>query len=324
MPPRRRLNLFAFPPETNALFSMLILASIMLALFSGNLIRFYSGFGNPLDWVGIRSPRFELAAVFLAVACLSGLVALGTLCLACLFFLRYPSQIRQRRKLQRLTEKDHQIQEHASRLALQAGVEPPIIEMPLHGLKGSDAQAFGVGKRQTIALDGGFRVLRKTKPEIFNALLRHELAHFANADVSKSYFSDALWRSIRWLLVLPFLFGIAAVVAQGLFYGIRNREQLNLAIAAIPGVIGLFLQWGFVLIIVSTIWARLLRTREFYADWRAALWGSQNGLQEILQEQIEKLKVPGHAFPCGSSIPMPGNDWMCWNILTFFSNYLLQ
>ena len=38
------------------------------------------------------------------------------------------------------------------------------------------------------------------------------------------------------------------------------------------------------------IWARLLRTREFYADWRATLWGSQNGLQEILQEEIEKVR----------------------------------
>lgn len=35
MQQRRRLNLFAFTPETDALFGMLIIASIALALFLG-------------------------------------------------------------------------------------------------------------------------------------------------------------------------------------------------------------------------------------------------------------------------------------------------
>jgi hypothetical protein len=160
--------------------------------------------------------------------------------------------------------------------------------MPLHGLRGSDAQAFGFGRQQTIALDGGFRILRKTKPDVFNALLRHELAHFANADIGRSYFSDALWKSIRWLLVFPFLFAVAAIVIQGFFIGIFGGGDLALAVAAIPRVLGLFIQWGFVLSIAGLIWARLLRTREFYADWRATLWGSQDGLQEILREETEK------------------------------------
>jgi hypothetical protein len=141
-----------------------------------------------------------------------------------------------------------------------------------------------------MALDGGLRVLRKTKPAIFDALIRHELAHFANADIGRSYFSDALWRSIRWLLVFPFLFALTAILIEGFFQGIFDRSQLELAIAAIPNVLGLFIQWGFVLVITGMIWARLLRTREFYADWRATIWGSQNGLQEILQEEIEKVR----------------------------------
>lgn len=290
MPSRRRLNLFAFPTETNALFSMLILASITLALFSGNVIRFYSGIEDPVASVDITSQRFEISYAFLSVTCLSGVAALGTLCLALVFYLRHPRQIRQHRNLQSLTEKDQTVQEHVKKLALQAGADVPTVEMPLHSLKGSDAQAFGVGKGQIIALDGGLRVLRKTKPAIFDALIRHELAHFANADIGRSYFSDALWRSIRWLLVFPFLFALTAILIEGFFQGIFERSQLELAIAAIPSVLGLFIQWGFVLTITGMIWARLLRTREFYADWRAALWGSQNGLQEVLQEEIEKAR----------------------------------
>jgi Zn-dependent protease with chaperone function len=292
MRPRRRLNLFAFPPETNALFRMLILASIMLALFSGSVLRFYSGLGNPLDFVGITSQRIEFVGAFFLVTCLSGLVALGALCLAFLFFLRYPAQIRRRRKIQFLTEKDQHIQEHVSKLALQAGVFPPAIEMPLLGFKGSDAQAFGIGKGRTIALDGGFRILRKTNPDVFTALLRHELAHFVNADVGRTYFSDALWKSIRWLLVFPFLLALTVILMQSFFWEVFNQGQLEVTVAALPSVAGLFVQWGFVLTIAGMIWARLLRTREFYADWRAALWGSQNGLRVILQEETEKKNPP--------------------------------
>jgi hypothetical protein len=290
MHPRRRLNLFAFPPETSALFSMLIVASIMLALFIGSVIRFYTNLGDPISSLEITSQRFEISSAFLSLTCLSGLAAFGALCLAGLFYLRYPAQIRQRRNIRPLTEKDQPVQDHANRLAWQARIRSPVIEMPVHGLKGSDAQAFGVGKQQIIALDGGFRILRKTKPEIFNALLRHELAHFANADVGRSYFSHALWKSIRWLLVFPFLLTLAAIVVQGLILGIFGGGQLELAIAAIPSVLGLLIQWGFVLSMAGVIWARLLRTREFYADWRAALWGSQNGLQQILQEETEKVR----------------------------------
>jgi Zn-dependent protease with chaperone function len=288
MQQRRRLNLFAHPPETNALFSMLILASLMLALFSGNVWRMYWGIQDPLDSIGITSQRFEVTRAFLSVTCLSGIATLGTLGLAVLFYLRHPSRIRRRRNVQALSEKDRVIQEQISNLSSQAGVNSPTVEMPLTGLKGSDAQAFGIGKKRSIALDGVFIILMKTKPDIFNALLRHELAHFANNDISRSYFSDALWKSIRWLLVIPFLFMLAAIVIQGFYFGIFGGGDLELAIASIPGVIGLFIQWGFVLGIAGLIWARLLRTREFYADWRAAIWGSENGLQQILREEAEK------------------------------------
>src|SRR5919108_4103534 len=224
MAPRRRLNLFAFPPETNALFSMLIVASITLALFSGSVIRFFSDIGDPVASVDLTSQRFEVASAFLSVTCLSSMAAFGTLCLALLFYIRHPRQIRQRRNIRGLTEKDQPIQEHANKLALQAGVNAPTVEMPLHGLRGSDAQAFGVGKGQVIALDGGFRILRKTKPDLFNALVRHELAHFANADVGRSYFSDALWKAIRWLLVFPFLLVISGTMISRFIAGILNRD----------------------------------------------------------------------------------------------------
>lgn len=91
MQPRRRLNLFAFPPETNALFSMLIFASIMLALFSGSALRLYWGIENPLTSLDITSQRLELTSASLWVFCLSGIAAVGTLGLAFFSTIPFPN-----------------------------------------------------------------------------------------------------------------------------------------------------------------------------------------------------------------------------------------
>jgi len=269
---------------------MLVLASIMLALFIGNLSRFIFGIRDSLASIDITARGQEVTSAVLPLIFLSVVAAFGTMCLAFLFYVRHPSLIQRQRKIQPLIEKDNEIQEHLNRMAFRAGVVPPKVEMPLQGLKGADAQAFGVGSEHKIALDGGFRILRKTKPEQFNALLHHELAHFVNNDVGRSYFSDALWRSIRWLLVLPFLLVMMWNVTMRFILGILNHDLFEFFSASIPIAFGLFVQWCFVLYIAGMIWARLLRTREIYADWRAALWGSQNGLNKILQEETEKEK----------------------------------
>lgn len=290
MQPRRRLNLFAFPPETNALFSMLILASIMLALFLGRAFGIFFGTPGSIITIDTTARGLEVTSAYVPVICLSVTFVLAVLGMAFIFYFRYPSEIRRRRKIRPISEKDQGIQEHANRLALQAGLEPPGIEMPPQGLRGTDAQAFGVGKAQRIGLDGGFRILRKTRPDVFNALLRHELAHFANEDVGRSYFSDALWKSIRWVIILPFVLGLLGNVVTGLFLGVLYDDLLQRFFGPAQVIFKLFVQFSFVLIVAAVIWARLLRTREFYADWRAVLWGSQSGLNKIFHEQTEMEK----------------------------------
>ena len=290
MPPRRRLNLFAFPPETNALFSMLILASIMLALFLGRAFGIFFGIPGSITSPDITARGLEVTSTYLPVICLSATFALAVLGMAFIFYFRHPSEIRRRRNTGPLSEKDKEIQELVNKLASQADINSPTIEMPPRGLRGTDAQAFGVGKAQTIALDGGFRILRKTKPDVFNALLHHELAHFANNDIGRSYFSDALWKSIRWVIVLPFILGLMGNVVIGLFFGVLYSDLLQRFMGAAQVIFKLFVQFSFVLVVAAVIWARLLRTREFYADWRAVLWESKSGLNKIFHEQTEMAK----------------------------------
>lgn len=288
MQQRRRLNVFAFGSETNALFGMLIITSLMLTLFLGMAFGLFFGITDSISGIDISTRGLEITNTYLPIICLSTTAVFAVFGMAVIFYLRHPSEIQRRRKISPLVEKDHDIQEHVNELAVQEGIEPPRIQMPTQGLRGTDAQAFGIGRSQMIALDGGFRILRKTKPDVFNALIHHELAHLANADVGRSYFSAALWISIRWIIVLPFVLSVVGNIIIGLFLGLYYGDLLERFMGPAQFIFRLFTQFGFILAIAALIWARLLRTREFYADWRAVLWGSQAGLNTILQEENEK------------------------------------
>ena len=115
MPPRRRLNLFAFPPETNALFILLILAAITLAQFLGNAFGVIFGFWDTLSSVdftiGLESTKAYLPFIFVSV-----LIILAVLGIAYFFYLRHPSEIRKRRKIRSISEKDQVIQEQVNQL----------------------------------------------------------------------------------------------------------------------------------------------------------------------------------------------------------------
>ncbi|HET9909977.1 MAG TPA: M48 family metalloprotease, partial [Anaerolineales bacterium] len=290
MPPRRRLNLFAFLPETDALFGMLIMASIWLALFLGPAFFLVFGFESSLANTSFTTGGLEATRGYLPTICFSSIAISGVLVVAAIFYFRHPYEIRQRRKIESISEKDQEIQAQVTHLAIQSGIEPPKIEMPASGLRGTDAQAFGVGKMKRIALDGGLRILRKTKPDVFQAIIQHELAHFANQDIGKSYFSDALWKSIRLVIMLPFVIGLLGYILLAVYLGISNDNLLEQLTGPIQSFAGLIIQFGFVLVMAGSIWLRLLRTREFYADWRAVLWGAKNGLSKIFQEEVEKEK----------------------------------
>src|SRR3972149_184327 len=118
-------------------------------------------------------------------------------------------------------------------MALEAEVPSPKVEIS-DGLKGTDAQAYGTGGAYFLALDGGYRILRKTKPNLFKALIKHELAHIANHDIARSYFSDALWDSIRWTLVPLFVLGIAGLLFFNFIFSVIGGSLIEYLKAATP------------------------------------------------------------------------------------------
>ncbi len=299
---KRRLNLFAFPPETNTLFALLIVAAIMLAAQLSFLMRYlFLPHSGPdlaeLDTVAMIRGEV-LGETLTTMGLLLGIPALlvGVIFGMALFiYWGHPGRVRRRKKLKPLVEKDMPLQQAIHDMAVRAGISPvPLTEMP-SGYKGTSGQAFGFQGNFTIRLDGGLRVWQRLKPGWFCAIVLHELAHIANGDIWRSYFAEALWKAAIVFSIAPLVLGVCNITARGLFASFLRSGAIGyfeVLLNALPIAFGLFFQTVVTIIVVAAIRARLLRTREIYADWRATLWGAGNSLKEIFQESVEKEKKP--------------------------------
>ena len=149
------------------------------------------------------------------------------------------------------------------------------------------------------------RLLAHKAPHIFRALLLHELAHIKNRDVGRAYFTEALWRSVILVIVIPFgvitgglaIFSCVLTLLSG-----KVEDWIWLVIGNVLGLPTLLLIFGVPLVVLATIRASLLRIREYYADWRAALWGSEAPLTSVLKANADQEESP-------------------WNIVITLSSY---
>jgi Zn-dependent protease with chaperone function len=113
----------------------------------------------------------------------------------------------------------------------------------------ADTFTFGVPGRYVIALPRGLAV-RWRHPQLFDPVLRHELAHVRHGDVPLALLARSVGFVLAPLLVLPLVVGFVI--------GDNSLTPSYLWRAALLGA---------VVVLVS---AQLLRTREYDADLRAA------------------------------------------------------
>ncbi|GAB1823956.1 M48 family metalloprotease [Herbidospora sp. RD11066] len=112
-------------------------------------------------------------------------------------------------------------------------------------------RAYGCRPHYRVVLDLGLLVQAGRHPGRLRAVLTHELMHVRNRDIDLTYLAMAVW----W----------ASLVVGGV--------PLAAAMIARPGIIGPM--WWRAALLLALIWyarAAVLRTREFYADQRAAQW----------------------------------------------------
>jgi Zn-dependent protease with chaperone function len=198
--------------------------------------------------------------------------------LATVIYLSHPIRIRHKKNLRKITRKDDpDFVDAIQELVDISRISPlPLLEVA-SGSRSMAGQAFGLWRNYSLQLGGRFRLLFRKDVESFRAIILHELAHIGNADITRTYFTQAIWIATIGMTVIPFL-GLSIV------YFIRML--VNPSGADISIVLLSLLKIGGAMLIITAIYSGLLRSREFYADYRAALWGAGKSLANILKRTI--------------------------------------
>jgi Zn-dependent protease with chaperone function len=260
-----RLNPFAFPADTSFRFVLLI------ALVLGSSLYIY-WYLSPIEqqltldsqckpgvgYIDCVAPYTRAIGWWLIGGVLLVLAAAGGM------YWLTPMWKLWRNKLMPLTAEDApEMVVYLADLCHKVGLaKPPVFVLnPLSS--GTDGLAFGRIGRYYVVLSGGLVTLFTTDQAAFRAILLHELAHLVNADIDKTYFTVAIWRSFVAVALVPFI-----VISMGILFDHPGQYLLigNLA-------------WRVLALSVLVYLTRnaVLRARESYADVRASTWDGQSG-----------------------------------------------
>ncbi|MFJ5958833.1 M48 family metalloprotease [Paenarthrobacter sp. NPDC092416] len=264
-----RVQVLAFPPPSTGHYVAFILALLTAGSFVGNWLHNEvvgaawtqavlqcevnvpsedAGAGDTAIFARLSAVQLcqypaELVRVVWSVAG-AATVAMAALVLV---FVR-PLLVRKRRGLSQPTPLMAVSLERFSLLSSEAGlVEPPRVMVGPSGMR--DPFCFGAPGGYTVAMPRKLVALAQ-RPSIFEALLRHELAHIRHHDVALAWLARSVWFVAGPLLLLPILWALL----QGDF-------------SLLPTYV-----WRAVLLalVIELTTAALLRSRERDADLAAA------------------------------------------------------
>lgn len=291
----RRLNCFAFPSDTASRFFLLILATVGSAIYLYSAIFFAlpgeaeraahvslcaeQGMSVPVstneemlllaERVGECFKSFNRRQIAFTAGSLGGLVLVA----GGLYLLTPPWKIRRRRLVPLSADDAPEVVATFNQLCAEAGLasRPTLLWNPLN--RGGGALAFGRAGRYYVAMGAGLVTKYYLDPDAVTAVLRHELSHFANRDVNKTYLTMSIWRAFLVVALLPF--AIYSTLLSG--------------DADLSAIAGNLVRAILLTILVYLTRNAALRSREYYADVRASL---SDGPQGVLGTVLQTLPTP--------------------------------
>jgi|GEM_PF-1762373 len=278
---QKQLNPFALPAETDSRFNLFALAAVMWVLNWTIMI------GAWLEVANGDSVSTQTAAVSSGLWLQIGMPA-ATIILAVILYFIHPQRIIRRQQLQPFDPmKDAAFSQAIAQLSTVTEL-PKLPTIMLHQTKHVGGQVFGLRDRYILRLNNGLRLALRKAPATFRAIVLHELAHIANRDVGRTYFSQALWTATIWLTIAPLLLVLSYELIGSrlpllLDDSFTAADLQKLLWVSLPDFLFLLFQCGLGLLFVAAIRASLLRAREIYADWRVATWESEQPLINILK-----------------------------------------
>lgn len=315
-----KLNIFALPTRTTILFALIMLVVLLPILAS---------------LVG-DTPLWEPFIVF------------WMLLLPLRSFLRGPDQERERGQMTDLASQFPVLAHHIDRLAAQVDLrrKPRLL---LSNERGAGLRAFGSFTRHYLAipadrapgLQADLESGEQDKREGAEAILLHELSHFANRDIVPAFFSQSLLQvallfmmlSLAVGLLSPFLyntlvgfFDFTAIWPPELLQIVKASDPQMAQVLVNPPKVGpatwaryeLFVftaHWPLIigsLILLLFFWRALLRTREIYADARVAQW---QGRMYVIQQELLREAVRSAIQPVTDRTRLPA--WLRQQVRSF-------
>jgi len=258
-----RLNVLAYPRATTVRFIVLVVAMLAAGLFVGSAV-FTTAAGASWSRATAEcaasaaslpgSPDLQSSAYLACVAPVErdrvvfALGAAAVVALAALtVLLLAPTLVERRRRLRLPSQAMAAAVQRVAELAHEAGLRrPPTLVVGPSSLR--DGFCYGRPGRYRIALPTGLVI--RPESTVFEAVVRHELAHVAHRDVALAWLARSVWYALGPMLMLPI---VVSLVAADL--------------SVLPDYL-----WRAALLAGVVLLAQraLLRSREHDADLRAA------------------------------------------------------
>jgi Zn-dependent protease with chaperone function len=288
-----RLNPFVFPSDTDLRFVLLVVSVLGSSLFIYNWLYYFFFSSEFLEahrrcmasaaaaYPGASAGAIaDPSAVFALERCIEPAeqaqffwivtgVALLLVVAVAIYWAIPGLKIRRNRLVPLTDERAPGVGTYLEELCREAGLprQPTFLVNPRNS--SVSGLVFGRRGRRYVSLNAGLVMKFYADRPIFRAVMLHELAHFRNADVDKTYFSVAVGTSFAIVALVP--------LAVYLIYAlVRGEEELGF-------VFGVSWRVLAVAALVYLTLTAVLRARELYADVRASAWdGPSSALGLVL------------------------------------------
>ncbi|VVO04095.1 M48 family metalloprotease [Pseudomonas fluorescens] len=224
---------------------------------------------------------------------------ISTLAISVLLYLNHAAIVIKKEKLEAFDGKDIQLETYLSDLSQKMGILPPRLYVSPRS-RHQNAKVFGVGKRKILKLDLGLVLIRRRNPESFDAIIKHELSHIKNQDISKGIFARYLFL-VTLTLTIPLMLINCGIFLNNLSDAIPKLQELSMTANSLSYDIKLItyniyaffrslLPFLPLQILMLAEYAAMIRSREHYADWRASVEGASSALALLFSRTVNHDK----------------------------------
>jgi hypothetical protein len=189
----------------------------------------------------------------------------------------------------------------------------------------TDAFVIPEPEGQALVLTGGARVLRDREPELFDALVDHELGHVCNDDVPMLYLANAILRTCACFAPLKgyFVYLVYSFRPDELYSIVPARLSLSATNQYGSGgleVVGraattrtFFVSWGLteaaIALLLVASFVMIVRRRELWADMFVAEHRGENGRRALATLLLRRPlpRAPAQSFQGAASWHHPSH-----------------